>query len=329
MKKTTTIPIVFFLVFILVSFTGCALSKDAESAAFLMGTVVNEKIYGASDPDALIGDIEDRIAECENEISWRIEGSSAFSLNNTGHAEFSDAKNLLDAMKGLYEESDGRFDITIGKVSTLWNIGTDDAKVPTNEEIENALGFVDGSKIKIDNNSVSCGDGQFIDLGAVGKGYACDIAREVLQKSDAKGACIAVGGSVLVYGKRGNRDKFTVAVRDPDGSVNDYVGTIEVTDCVVSTSGDYEHILEEDGVRYHHILDTETGYPVGFPGEAELKSVTVICDSGLMSDALSTACFACGLEDGTKLLEKYGAEGIFIKRDGSIVCTNGIDFHRK
>lgn len=289
-----------------------------------MGTVVNVKLYNSSDSGKVALDIFNEIYELEQTISWRMEDSPIAVLNRTGEVSktgFPEADEIFPVTKKLYDNSEGAFDITAGKLSVLWGIGTSDARVPSDDEIADALKYVDGSSVVVTDSDVTIGDSQFIDLGSIGKGYACDRAREILEKSDAEGACIAVGGSILVYGRHNNKDSYTIAIRDPDGSISDYIGTVEVNDCVVSTSGDYEHVLESEGVKYHHILDTSTGYPVGFPGESELKSVTVICHDGILSDALSTACFAAGLEDGMKLARQYGAEAIFVTRDREIITT--------
>lgn len=316
---------------IVVVLSGCTRMDDYDSTAFLMGTVVNERIFGSKEPDRISADIEEVIKDLENEISWRIDTSPVALLNeNSGEIQvnFSDAQELFVPLRKLYYDTDGKFDPTIGKITTLWNIGTNDARLPSQEEINDALVYVDGSKILIDGDMVSIGEGQFLDLGAVGKGHACDRIREVLEDSDAEGACISVGGSVLVYGKHNGNEEFKVAVRDPDKSVNDYIGILRVSDCVISTSGDYEHVLVNDGVSYHHIIDPCTGYPVGYPELPELKSVTIICKSGLLSDALSTACFSLGLKDGMALAEKYGADAVFITRNRDIHTTDGVVFEK-
>ena len=321
----------FIIAVIIVLLSGCARTDEYDSTAFLMGTVVNERIFGSEEPERISVDVETAIKDLENEISWRLDSAPVALLNgNAGKksVSFEDAQELFVPLQKLYRDTDGKFDPTVGKITTLWNIGTDDARVPAQEEIKDALAYVDGSQISIDGKLVSIGEGQFLDLGAVGKGYACDKAREMLEGSDAKGACISVGGSVLVYGEHDGNKEYKVAVRDPDKSVNDYIGILKVSDCVISTSGDYEHVLENDGVKYHHIIDPYTGYPVGYPELPELKSVTIICKSGLMSDALSTACFSLGLKDGMALAEKYGVGAVFITRNGDIHTTDGVKFEK-
>lgn len=268
---------------------GCSNEKSAAKTAVLMNTAVTAAVYGADEYDA--EKILDVVKECEDELT-----DNSFSD--------SDALNMLDSIRS---DSDGMFDVSIGTLTKLWGIGTENARVPSQEEIDAALK-----------------DRTVLDPGAFGKGYACDRIKEYLDSSDIPGACVAVGGSILCYGSRdgikNGAEGYTVAVRDPDGNVDDYVATFSVRDAVVSTSGDYEHVFEQDGKKYHHILNAKTGYPV----ESGLRSVTVISESGLVSDALSTAAFLLGPEEGRKLLEKYNAEGIFIDKENNVFATNGV-----
>ena len=161
-----------------------------------------------------------------------------------------------------------------------------------------------------------------LDLGAVGKGIACDVVQDYLKKQkEISGAVIAVGGSILLYGSKSDGTDWNVAVQDPRGQDGEAMGVLSLAGTTnVSTSGDYEKYFMQDGKRYHHILDPSTGYPA----ESGLISVTVVSDSGLLSDGLSTACFVLGKEKGEKLLESYGAEGIFIDQNKKVTVTKGL-----
>lgn len=161
-----------------------------------------------------------------------------------------------------------------------------------------------------------------LDLGAVGKGIACDVAQNYLkQQKEVSGAVIAVGGSILLYGSKPDGSNWNVAVQNPRGQDGEAMGVLSLSGITnVSTSGDYEKYFMQDGKRYHHILDPSTGYPA----ESGLISVTVVSDNGLLSDGLSTACFVLGKEKGQKLLETYGAEGIFIDQNKKVTVTKGL-----
>ena len=151
-----------------------------------------------------------------------------------------------------------------------------------------------------------------------------DMLKSYLSSTDVKGAVVSVGGSILAYGSRDKAgSNWSVAIQHPRKE-NEFLGVIHLKEGFISTSGDYERYFIKDGVRYHHILDAKTGYPC----ESGLISVTVVCESGLLSDALSTACFTLGLEKGEKLVEKYGAAAIFVTDDEQIHTVGEIDFER-
>ena len=161
-----------------------------------------------------------------------------------------------------------------------------------------------------------------LDLGAVGKGIACDVAQNYLkQQKEVSGAVIAVGGSILLYGSKVDGTNWNVAVQNPRGKDGEAMGVLSLSGTTnVSTSGDYEKYFMQNGKRYHHILDPSTGYPA----ESSLISVTVVSDNGLLSDGLSTACFVLGKEKGERLLETCGAEGVFIDQNKKVTVTKGL-----
>ena len=132
---------------IIVVLSGCARTDEYDGTAFLMGTVVNERIFGSEEPERISADVETAIKDLENEISWRIDSAPVALLNgNAGKksVSFEDAQELFVPLRKLYYDTDGKFDPTIGKITTLWNIGTNDARLPSQEEINDALVYVDG-----------------------------------------------------------------------------------------------------------------------------------------------------------------------------------------
>lgn len=312
--------IIFLLVIVI--YDGMKPSYNlTEKADIAMGTVVTQKLYSEKDCSETVEEIEKVLEETENNISWRIEGSQVSYLNSKFNIE-ADEKflEIMEKCCDVYQKSEGAFDVTIGSLSTLWNIGEENATVPDEDEIKDKLKRVDGNKVKINNGNIEIGKNQMIDLGAVGKGLACDYIKEVLEDSSVYGGIISVGGSLLLYGNNPGGNGWKVAVRNPRGESGETLGYFNLDTGFVSTSGDYERVLTVDGKNYHHILDSKTGYPA----ENELMSVTVVCDNGLLSDALSTATFVLGKEKGMALLEKYEADGIFVEKDFSVTLTEGL-----
>ena len=275
----------------------------------------------------------------------------------------SDMTSWVEDSLELAKRSNGAFDPTIGRLTRLWNIEGDNPKVPSKQEIKNTLEDTGYTKIHLEkvesqntantkknvdkdikdntaknkettedtskntnpNESVSSiyiGDKCTLDLGAVGKGIACDVVQDYLKKQKkVSGAVIAVGGSILLYGSKADGSNWNVAVQNPRGQDGEAMGVLSLSGTTnVSTSGDYEKYFMQDGKRYHHILDPSTGYPA----DSGLISVTIVSDSGLLSDGLSTACFVLGKEKGEKLLETYGAEGVFIDQNKKVTVTKGL-----
>ncbi len=275
----------------------------------------------------------------------------------------SDMTSWVEDSLELAKRSNGAFDPTIGRLTRLWNIEGDNPKVPSKQEIKNTLEDTGYTKIHLEkvefqntantkknvdkdikdntaknketsedtsqntntNESVSSiyiGDKCTLDLGAVGKGIACDVVQDYLKKQkEVSGAVIAVGGSILLYRSKADGSDWNVAVQNPRGQDGEAMGVLSLSGTTnVSTSGDYEKYFMQDGKRYHHILDPSTGYPA----DSGLISVTIVSDSGLLSDGLSTACFVLGKEKGEKLLETYGAEGVFIDQNKKVTVTKGL-----
>ena len=165
-------------------------------------------------------------------------------------------------------------------------------------------------------------EGMQLDLGAAGKGLALQEIQALLaERPEISGAVISLGGSILTFGSKPDGSTWRVGIMNPeDTSSNIGILSLEGQWCV-STSGDYERYAEIDGVRYHHILDPETGYPA----DSGVRGVTILTKEGLAGDALSTACFILGPEKGMALARKYGAEALFVLEDGEIVMTEGME----
>ena len=179
------------------------------------------------------------------------------------------------------------------------------------ENHENSLIAIDN-----DNNEISIGTGK-LDLGALGKGTGCDEAIKLLKSQKVKNALVTVGGTVGVIGSPDGKSEFGIGVRNPFGNKNDYFAILDVTDCFISTSGDYEKYFEKDGVRYSHIFDATTGKPV----QNDLSSVTVVAENGMLSDFLSTVIYIEGVEKGVKIAEDFDASVIIVKKDKTVLVS--------
>lgn len=293
-----------------------ASSNEVKREFFAMNTFVSAKVKGFAAKDAA-GGISTLVRELDSkQLSRYTSGSDISRINSEAEAVLSDEmRDYITELLEVGKMSGGKFDIALGAVSDLWSFN-DSPRVPSTDELTEALSRSGSDKLSLSGNTLTRADGCIIDLGSAGKGIALDKVKSYLSDKKISSAVVSVGGSVLLYGK----GSFNVGVRDPWGDAGRSVMTVKLGAGCVSTSGSYERCFEQGGKRYHHILDPDTGLPV----ENGLVSVTVISDSGLLSDALSTACFVLGAEGGAKLAAKYGCEAIFITENKKVICTDGI-----
>jgi thiamine biosynthesis lipoprotein len=297
-----------------------------ENVGFAMGTVADITIYArgedtTADITAILADIEERY------ISWRADGSEIAEINAaaaTGKpTEVSDEmRGYIAATLSVAGNSGGAFDPTVGALTRLWDFDGGGGTVPEDGGIRKLMENVGYDRIKLQGGTVSVATGTGIDLGGIGKGIGCDAIQAYLESDEGiTGALVNVGGSSTVtYGIKSDGTPWKVAVLDPR-DVTGFLGVLELEGVNhISTSGDYEKYFEKDGKRYHHILDPATGYPA----DSGLIAVTVVSASGAEADALSTACFVLGRDKAAALLEKYGANGIFVDDERKVYVTDGL-----
>lgn len=289
---------------------------------FSMGSYVQQTVYGGNrEEGAKLA--ANAVAELEDLISWRKGESDVARINEEAGSEFVSldprTEQVLSVCLDVCRESGGAFDITIAPVSRLWNFD-ENPHLPDSAMIEKFVKMVDYSALSLpgDGTAALRLHDTALDLGAVGKGAACDAAVEAYAESGVDRAIVAVGGSVGVYGEKPFGKAWTIAVRNPVGEGS--LGQLAIREGFVSTSGSYEKCFTEDGKTYHHLLDPSTGYPA----ESGLVSVTVKSESGALSDALSTACFVLGLEKSLPLLEKFSAGAVFITTENQIYVTENL-----
>lgn len=318
---------IFFKIFcislVFCIFFGCSSQKSAQpdahsSTVFAMDTVMELTVYGSE--DALkMG--ENLISELEQKLSSTSPDSDIYKVNHSGTGTVSaDTYELLESALKLCDRSKGALDISIYPVVQAWGFTTDENKVPTKNELAKLLPLVDYNKITLGkNNSVTLDEKMKIDLGSVAKGYTGDRLAKLLSENGIKSAVLNLGGNVHVLGTKPDGAPWRVGITNPTGE--GYAGAVEVVDKAVVTSGGYERFFEHNGVRYHHIIDPETGYPA----ENDLLSVTIIGDDGVVCDALSTALFVMGSGKATQFWKESGDfEAIFITADG-ILITEGLE----
>ncbi len=328
MKKTA------LLIMIIISMlsTSCnnKVYQQYSSEGFVLGTFVTITIYSEKEvEEEKFKILFDKLSNIEKSMTINQEVNSEVEQINImagkGAVVVSDETFYL-IQKGIeYTKlTNNRFDISVGALVKLWNIGFENAKVPNAERIESTLSLIGIEDITLNEQDKSIKlerEGMMIDLGGIAKGYAADVMSALISEMGYEFALINLGGNILCHGSKPDGQNFKIGVRDPYKSSEDYLGVIAQSNRSIVTSGIYERNFIQDGILYHHILDTTSGYPV----ENNVASVTIVTENSAYADALSTGVFLMGIEEGLKFVEDlHNVEAIFISTDKKIYLTTGV-----
>ena len=334
-------------------FTGCGNITDADTSttgnqpisisSIKLNTAVQITIYDSQDKALL----DDCLALCDKYeliFSRTNEKSELYKLNHrkdtsdkdpnadgqttpypvSGTADTwhisEDLASLLSEGLDITRESDGAFDIAIAPLTSLWDFTAEDPKAPDDADIQKVLPLCSSDGVTIDGQDITLpsDDIQF-DVGAIAKGYIADRLKDFLVKKGVNSAIINLGGNVLCIGSKPDGTPFKVGIQKPFADRNETEAVMDITGKSVVSSGIYERCFKQNGKLYHHILNPKTGYPY----DNSLVSVTIISDQSVDGDALSTTCFALGLEDGLKFAKKKGVQAVFITEDYELHYTDG------
>ena len=266
---------------------GCGQKEPLVREAFLLDTFVSVTLYDGG--EAAAQGALDLCHSYEEVFSRTDPNSELYRLN---HREITQVSNDLAEIIALgldyAARTGGAFDITTGSITSLWDFSAETPQIPDPAAVSEGLTHVGWEKVDLSGNTVTFSDpGTMIDLGGIAKGYIADRMANYLRQEGVTSA----------------------------------IGSLPASNLSVVTSGVYERCFTVDEKLYHHILDTSTGYPV----ENDLLSVTIVSDTSVDGDALSTACFALGLEEGIALIENTeGAEAVFVTDDFSTHITSGL-----
>lgn len=296
----------------------------------LLHTAVQIQVFHEGEEvEAALNDVFDYMKAMEVQFSTNLEGSDVYRINQAAGVEAVEVDEetfaVIKQALNIAEQSKGKFDISIGAVTNLWQIGSDDARKPSDDEIDAALPLIDYRKVTLDEENLTVKleeKGMVIELGGISKGYIGGRVRDILASHGVTTAIINLGGNVVVMGTSpSNEEGWNVGVQDPDETRGQVVGTQRVTNGAVVTSGIYERFVEVDGIKYHHILDPLTGYPL----DNEISGVTVFANTSFEGDSYSTALFLFGIEDGINFVESIeGLEAVFVDKDHGVHLTSGL-----
>lgn len=317
----TFLSAVLFLIGFFIAKNSSDEIKTIKRTQILLGTVVEIQVRDDDDKNA-----EDAISKAFSEMKRIDVLFTAFNdqspvrqINNSADTIIKvepEVYNLIVLCDSITKLSEGCFDISLDNLIKAWGFDSDNLHVPKKSEVDSALMLSCWNNIKLLNeNKIIRERNAGLNFGAIAKGYAVDKAIAVLKNSGIKKALVNAGGEISVIGS-----DWIVGIQHPE-EINSIIKKIKLNENTIATSGNYEQYFEVDRIRYHHILDPETGYP-----SAGLQSVTIINKSNTFADALATAVFVMGKEKGIKLLESLDdTEVMIVDEEGKIFYSTGFE----
>ncbi len=300
-------------------------NKASVSTDFLMDTFVEQKLYGENSKEA-VQEISKRLRDYEQRFSMHLEDSEISKLNASagkGAVELDeDVYDLLKRSCNLSLFSEGAFDITIAPLTKVWGITEENPSVPTEQNIAEAIALVNVNDLILyeDGTAELKREGQAVDLGAIAKGAACDIVKEVAAEYNIQRGYVSIGGNLVVLDKKPLGTDLWFGIRDPAEENNSALCTVQLYGKTMATTGGYERYFEEDGVRYHHVIDPQTGWPA----DSDLLSVSVICEDGTLADYLSTTLFVLGKETVLNCLDREDFQLVAVGQDQKVYCSQSL-----
>ena len=325
MEHKKTLPILAAVcLFIAAQLSGCSRDSTIQKSGFYFDTIISVTLYDSTKTEELDHCFE--LADTyEKYFSTKLADSDISKINRAGTKSVhvhDETKELLELGLSYSALSQGKFDITIGNLTSLWDFHSKTPSLPNKKKIAKAVSSIHYQAVKISGNEVSLSDPDAsIDLGGIAKGYIADKIKEYLVSCGVTSGIINLGGNVLTIGEKTDGSAYTIGIQRPFDETGAAIATLKIKDQTIVTSGTYERYFEQDGALYHHILDTSTGYPY----DNGLCSVSIICGKSADGDGLSTTCFAMGLKKGMDFIESLDdTEAIFITSDQTLHCSSGI-----
>lgn len=303
--------------------TDTANDEKQSKDIFAMDTYMTVTAYGEHAQEA-VDKAEEEINRLDGMLSTGKETSEVYKLNQAGEGTVSeDTAYLFEESEKLYKETDGVFDISIYPVMDAWGFTTENYRVPGQDELNTLLENVDASKITYDKASkkITLPERVKIDFGGIAKGYTSSRIMDIYKECGVTSGLVSLGGNVQLLGKKTDGSDWKVAVESPEEDGN-YLGILQAADKAVITSGGYERYFEQDGKKYHHIIDPATGYPA----ENGLTSVTIVSDDGTLADGLSTSLFIMGKDKAEAFWKKNSDkfDTILLTDDNELYVSEGI-----
>ena len=308
---------------LLPSLSGCGGVSYYERTVYAMDTVIGFRVQDSSRTAEAVNECVSLIYELEDAFTRTREGGETAVINAGGAGGYGLSDRLFDVAEFsvmISQKTGGAFDFTLGALTDIWTSARENESVPDEPTVKNALLHTGYDKVTLTGNTLYKSDAELeLDFGGVAKGYALDCVMEILKNAGLEYGLVSFGGNVGVFGSKPDGSLWKIAVKDPRNT-SDTLGTFEISSGCVAVSGDYERYFTANGLRYHHILDPKTGYPM-WNG---VMSAAVWCESGMSADALSTSLFVLG-QDSEELKNALGIEyeAVIVDENGLKYAENG------
>ncbi|MEK4975992.1 MULTISPECIES: FAD:protein FMN transferase [Bacillales] len=316
---------------------GCTTKGDQKTAAstepateryFIFDTIVSLRVYDERMTTRHFDEVRALLERIDQRMNRQLAGSEIDQVNQAaGKSEVSVSEETFKVVQTAIDyaaASGGHFEPTVGPLVDLWGIGGEHPAVPKEDELAAAMQRMNYKDVILNpaSNAIRLEkEGMSLDLGAIAKGYAADVIADYLQQQGFRSAIIDLGGNILAMGSKPDGSPWNIGIQDPEKDRGQSLGTLEVVNKTIVTSGVYERFFEAEGTVYHHILSPFTGYPV----DNDLLSVTIVTDTSMDADAMSTSVFSLGLTEGRQFVEsRDDADAIFVTTDHQIYLTSGL-----
>ncbi|MFT5544282.1 MAG: thiamine biosynthesis lipoprotein [Arenicella sp.] len=320
MQTIFNIRILIVIIFTILMACSSPENQETYISGPTMGTTYNVKFVSVDgvEQQKLKREIDQSLLNINQLMSTYIKDSELSRFNQWRSVEpFPMSAQTLDVLieaKRLGVMSAGLLDVTIGPLVNLWGFGPQNRpeKVPTEKLIDTTRQKVGLDKLKIGTTWASKSHPDlYIDLSTIAKGYAVDKLAELLQTFSINNYLVEIGGEMRLAGQKASGKPWKIAIEKPETEQRSIQKIISVGDNAVATSGDYRNYYEQNGVRYSHLINPTTGYPI----KHNLVSVTVIHASSMTADGLATALNVMGKEKALELAEKDGIAVLLITKE--------------
>lgn len=319
MKQLLAFSLAVLLFLLAVGCTREPLPEPTDTVVAAMDTEMQLRLYGDTD-HAAAKVLTEELLRLNDIFSPTKEDSVLYRLNRFLTVQDADLAALLRTADELCVRTDGALDVSLLPLSRLWGFIGTAYYIPSEEEILQTLTRCGADKYSLNGDHIQLHNDAALDFGALAKGYAADQCRAYLETIQMP-ALLSLGGNIQTVGTKPDGSAWLIGVQDPQQPDSTLL-TLSVTGTkAVVTSGDYQRYFEHDGQHYCHIFDPSTGSPV----QNELRSVTVVADSGALADGLSTALFVMGVEQAAAHWRASNDfEAILIDKNGAITVTAGL-----